>query len=417
MSNLAVLFPKQAHSDETILEPHTMTGDWLDPAEVRSLTVEQVLARVEALRPLIADNARKAELLRHPVDEVWAAIRATGIFYLFVPKKYGGMEAGGLQALTDAVVSIGESCTSTAWCTCFSIYHQWTMMQFTEKFQQEIWGELPYFTSAGSGGPTGTATRVEGGFRLSGRWKWASGVMHAEWINTAAMVEEDGRMTPYFFFVPVTDATILDTWYVDGMVGTGSHDYTIDDIFVPEHRSIEMGKLTSGQLHHDNPFYRMPMAPAFALTVLAPGLGAARGAVARYRERLKTSGPGGGPTDKQIQLATLGTAETQVQVAELITREATRELEHLGGQDTPMTLEDRVRLRTRYAYALDLCRTALRALNDEGGSSAHYLSNPAQRATRDVTTLSTHAIVDKSPTMELQGRISVGLPSNAPWFR
>lgn len=416
--NVALLVPKQASTGETVLHPKPMTGDWLDPAEVQALTVEAVLARIDALKPLIAANAREAELLRQPVDEVWAAIRATGIFYLFVPKKYGGMEAGGLQALTHAVTSVGENCTSTAWCMCFSIYHQWTMMQFSETFQQEIWGKLPYFTSAGSGGPTGIAKKVEGGYRLKGRWKWASGVMHAEWINTAAMVEQpDGSKRPYFFFVPVEDTTVLDTWFVDGMCGTGSHDYTIDDVFVPEHRSIEMGKLTGGQLQHENPFYRLPMAPAFALTVLAPAMGAARGAVERFRERLVAPGPGGKPADKPITFATFATAEMQVVTAELITREATREFEEMGKSDQPMPLQDRVRIRSRYAYALDLCRQAVRALNDEGGSSAHYMVNPAQRPLRDITVLATHAVIDKSPSMELHGRIAAGLPSNQDWFR
>ena len=85
-----------------------MKDDWLDTPTLQSLTVAQIVARVDALKPLIAANAREAELQRHPVDEVWAALRRTGVFYLFVPKKYGGLEAGGLQALIDVVTSIAR---------------------------------------------------------------------------------------------------------------------------------------------------------------------------------------------------------------------------------------------------------------------------------------------------------------------
>lgn len=107
--NVAILAPKQASTGDTVLHPKPMTRDWLDPAELASLTVEEVLARIDALKPLIGANARQAELVRQPVDELWAAIRRTGVFHLFVRRKFGGMEAGGLQALTDAVTSVGEA--------------------------------------------------------------------------------------------------------------------------------------------------------------------------------------------------------------------------------------------------------------------------------------------------------------------
>ena len=401
-----------------ILIPRPMTDDWLDRRTLQSLTVAQIVARVDALKPLIAANAREAELQRRPVDEVWAALRRTGVFYLYVPKKYGGLEAGGLQALIDVVTSIAESCTSTAWCACFSVYHQWVVAQFPEKFQEEMWRAYPYFTSAGSGGPTGVAVKVEGGYRLKGRWKWGSGIMHSEWVNTAAMVTgEDGQKQPYFFFLPVEQATVLDTWYVDGMCGTGSHDYTIDDVFVPEHRSIKISTLMNGQSGHANPFYRIPMAPTFALTVLVPALGAARGAVARFKDRLASGGAGGAPLDKPLSQECWAKAAMDVTAAELITREASRELEALSARDDKVSLEDRVRIRTHYSYALDLCRKAVRLLNDQGGSSAHYLSNPAQRPLRDITVIATHAVVDFVPAMELYGRIMTGLSSNNDWFR
>ena len=409
---------------EKALTPNAHHTDWLDPGEVATLTPEIILARLDAFRPLIASNAREAELIRQPVDEVWSAIRKTGIFYTYVPKKYGGMEANGLKSFIDAVSLIGEECTSTAWCVSFSIYHQWFMMQFPEAFQKEIWSKTPYVTSAGSGFPPGKLTKVDGGFRMSGRWKWGSGIMHSEWANSVALLDaDDGNKIPYFVFVPIEEVTVLDTWYVDGMCGTGSHDYKIEDVFVPDHRTMDFRIMARGQLHHENAFYRLPLPPALALMGACPALGAARGAVTRFRDRLAGGGLGvrdktpGGAVENPMMQAALGKADMMVTAAELMIRSAAAEFEALGTRDEYIGLADRVRIRSIFAYAVEQCRAALRILNDDGGSSAHYLNSPAQRGLRDVTVIATHKIFDYSEAMELQGRITTGLPSRNDWFQ
>jgi 3-hydroxy-9,10-secoandrosta-1,3,5(10)-triene-9,17-dione monooxygenase len=412
------------HDKPSILIPNSKNTDWLDPSEVKSLTPNKILSRLAELRDLIAANARQAEQLRRPVDEVWSAIRKTGIYYMYVPKKFGGLESGGLKSFVDTVSLIGEGCASTAWCVAFSIYHQWFMVQFPEKFQQEIWGRTPYFTSAGSGFPPGKAVKAPGGFRVTGRWKWGSGIMHSEWANSIALLDaEDGTKIPYFVFAPIDEVQVLDTWDVDGMCGTGSHDYQMQDVFIPEHRAVDFRILARGQLHHENPFYRLPLAPALALIGVVPALGAARGAVKRFRERLASGGTGfrdrtatGKAVDKPMMQAALGKADMQVTAAEFVIRNAAAEFEEFGRREGYMSVQDRVRVRSMFAYAAEQCRAALRTLNDDGGSSAHFLSSPAQRALRDVTVIVTHKIFDFSEAMELQGRILTGLPSNNDWF-
>lgn len=409
----------------SILTANSNNTDWLDQKDIETLTPEKIMERLDAITDLIAANAREAEHLRHPVDEVWSAIRKTGIYYLYVPKQFGGLEKGALKPFIDSVALIGENCTSTAWCVAFSIYHQWFMKQFSEKFQAEIWEKTPYFTSAGSGFPPGKLEKVEGGYKLSGHWKWGSGIMHSEWVNSIALLDVgDGVQVPYFCFVPIEQVEILDSWFVDGMCGTGSHDYRIVDAFVPEHRATEFLVMAKGQLHHENPFYRLPLSPALALIAAVPALGAARGAVKRFRDRLAGGGSGfrdktatGAAVENPVMQIALGKADMKVMSAELMIRKASDEFETLGQRDELMSVEDRVRIRTMYAYAVDLCRSALRDINDEGGSSAHSLSSPIQRALRDVTVIATHKIFDFSEAMELQGRMKTGLPSKNDWFQ
>lgn len=413
-----------SYDQAAVLTPNSVNRDWLAPTEVNALTPAEIMFRLSNIRGLIASKAAEAERIRRPVDEVLSAIRRTGLFYLYVPKQFGGLEHDGLAAFIDTVALIAEECTSTAWCAAFTVNHQWLLTQFPEKLQQEIWSETPYLTTAGSGFPPGKLVKVAGGFRVTGRWRFGSGIMHAAWTSSLALLDHGGTKVPYYFFVPINEVTVLDTWFVDGMCGSGSHDYEIRDVFVPEHRAIDHRTLAPGQLHHKTPIYRLPLAPWLGISGAGVALGAARGAVQRFRERLATGGSGfrektvtGAAVDKPILHVALGKADMQVKAAEFMIRTAAAELELLSRRDEHVSLADRVRLRAIFAYAADQCRAALRVLNDEGGTSAHYLSNPIQRALRDVTMLVSHKMYDFSDAMELHGRIMSGLPSNSDMFQ
>jgi 3-hydroxy-9,10-secoandrosta-1,3,5(10)-triene-9,17-dione monooxygenase len=397
-----------------VLVPNSINRDFLSPEEVKTLTPSEVIRRVTALRELIADNAAEAERLNHPVDLVWSAIRRTGVFYLFITRKFGGLESN-LQTFIDVMLPIAEGCASTAWCTGFSIEHQWFVAQYPEVVQQEIWGRFPYITSAASGFPPGTAVRVDGGYRVTGRWRFASGIMHSDWVTPVALVRDaSGKSTPFYFLIPIDQVTVYDTWKVDGMAGTGSHDFAAQEVFVPERLALNFAESVAGTLGHRSSFYRIPKAPLLALLAVVPALGAARGALIRFRARLATPGPEGVPIDRPLAQLALGRADMDLVAAELMIRDTARELEEIAKFDQPASASERVRLRTRLAYAADLCRNAVRTIHDVSGSSAHYLSNPSQRVLRDVTMISTHAVFEFGSSMELHGRVMIGLPSNNP---
>jgi alkylation response protein AidB-like acyl-CoA dehydrogenase len=407
-----------------VLTPSRRGEDWLSAAELASLSPDVVIERLEGLRGLIGSKARDVETNRRVDDEVWSAIRTTGLFYLFVPQKYGGLEAGGLKAFIDAISLIGEECGSTAWCASFALAHQWYLAQFPQQAQEEIWSNTPYFVSAGSAFPPGKLTRVDRGYRLSGRWKWGSGVMNSDWLQSLAILEgEDGTKTPYFVLVPTEEATVIDTWFMDGLSGTGSHDYVIDDVFVPEHLALPFDVLLNGQPDHENPFYRMPLTGISVLETAAPVLGIARGAVKRFQHKLSHGGDGvraatgGKPVDNPLMHAALGRADMLVTTAELTMHAAAAEMGALTPGDDHVPLVDRVRNRTMIAHAAQQCLEAVRVINDNGGSTAHQLANPAQRSLRDVTVIATHLTLDSTEAPQLWGRIMSGLPSNNLLFK
>ncbi|SNS59580.1 hypothetical protein [Sphingopyxis indica] len=400
--------------------------DWLSREELAALTPEELVRRTTALKPLVATHAAECEALRRPVDAVWNAIRKTGVFYHFVPRRYGGLEFD-IDSFIDAMLPIAEGCASTGWVTAFCVEHNWMLAQFPETLQDETFGgDFPYIIAPGATNPPGVAQPVDGGYRLTGRWKWGTGIMHADWVMITGMIPGENPPRQLFLAVPAGEVEVLDTWHVDGMIGTGSNDIRCEDIFVPEHRVMDMGEMRMGcapgaTIHAHNPIYRMPMTPFLAITAAIAAVGVARSAVENFRERIGVRTMLG-TTVKQVEKASahmrLGEAAAKTQTAEMILRDVGRRnvaLTEAAGTGL-VSNEDRIALRAQVALAMDLCRDAVRLLVEGAGSSAHMLSSPLQRAMRDINVMASHVVYDFDAATELLGRSLIGLPPNTPVF-
>ena len=201
-----------------------MCGELLIFQRNQQFATHRLVNRTVALKSLLAANSREAERLRRPVDAVWEALRASGIFYHFVPKIYGGLEFG-VDAFIDAMLPLAEGCSSTGWVASFCVEHNWMLAHFSKELQDETFGAgFPYIIAPGVTFPPGIVTPVAGGYRVTGQWKWGTGVMHADWILAAAMLPNGPRPHLYFIAVPAEQAIVVDTWHMDGMIGTGSND-------------------------------------------------------------------------------------------------------------------------------------------------------------------------------------------------
>ncbi len=258
----------------------------------RQLTEQQLIDELKGLVPLVRENAALAEQQRKPVDEVMHAIEETGAYRWFVPKQYGGYEYS-LSGFMEVGLALGEACTSHAWVTTFCMEHNWLLALYDKPAQDDLFGNRPYIIAPGSLAPNGQATPVEGGYRISGRWQWGTGVMHADHVMVGVVTPVKGRDAPMMgmYVLPVEEAEIIDTWRVEGMVGTGSNDIAIEDKFVPEHRLVDLSLVRDGtspgaQLH-ESPIYKMPMLPVLGLTATAPLVGAARNAVRLFEARMQ----------------------------------------------------------------------------------------------------------------------------------
>lgn len=395
--------------------------DYLSADELAALTPEALIARTTALKPLVAAHAAEAERLRRPVDAVWSAIRASGYFYIYVPRRFGGLEYDP-DTYISATLPIAEACPSTAWAACFAAEHNWLIAQLPEATQAEIWGRFPYVIAPSCAAPPGRAEPVEGGFRLTGRWKWGSGVMHADWVMLNAMVPVPEGSPPdvRMFILPAGDARVIDTWQMAGMAATGSNDIAVADVFVAEDYGFAVGPVRSGRGNgravHGHGLYGSPMLPNLCVTAAIPALGAARGAIALCRERLTSHvkmGATSTSVDKPAAQMRLARADILARSAELAIRAVARENIAVGAIDEPDQTTERIRLRAQVAFAVQQCVDAVRTCCEAVGSSVHSLSNPLQRMLRDVQVMQSHIVYDQDIATELHGRALVGLPPNS----
>jgi 3-hydroxy-9,10-secoandrosta-1,3,5(10)-triene-9,17-dione monooxygenase len=379
------------------------------------LTAADLADRMVALQPLVAARARRAEEQRRLDDEVLAAIHASGVFRHFVPRCYGGLQLGVVD-FVEIVLPLGEADASTAWVTSFLMEHNLILSLFPERTQDEVFGSQPYVMAPGAAFPPGRAVPVEGGFLVSGRWSYASGVRHSDWAMGTVLVDGAERPDMRWVLVPIEAVEVHDVWDVDGMAATGSDDFSMEAVFVPDHRTLRMSEMADGtspgaRLHGPDPTYALPMTPFLAMTAALPIAGAARGALRLFIERLEARVSTGTKQSERASLhVVLGDVSAQVHIAELLVREAAVEMVELARAGRSADIPARAAMRSRIAHAAMLCREAVRTMVDAGGSSLHLLDNPLQRAARDITVASAHVIHDRLMTSELHGRVLLGLP-------
>jgi alkylation response protein AidB-like acyl-CoA dehydrogenase len=405
--------PKPEMADpETVVRHPPGPDDFLSPAELAALTPQKIIAATRALKPRLAAMAREAEAQRRPIDELWDELRRSGYFYMLVPKKYGGLEAD-IDDVIDASLPIAEGCGSTGWVAMFALVHNRHMVGYPDEVLEELFGGGRYIVEASATIPPGKAVAVDGGYLVSGRWQWCTCITQADWVQVTVMIDTPKGPRPNALLIPAREVQIIDTWDVDGMCATGSHDIVCEGVFVPARRAMPPPRRDAGgsEVRFDHPIYRVPLSPLLAFTTAVPTLGVARAAVGAYRERLMTHtkrGTEGAQREKQAAQIRLARADTMCTAAELLIRNAIKQ--NLAAvQSGDGRVEFRNALRAQLSYAAQLSREAVLVVTEASGSSIHFLGNPMQRYLRDIMVMTSHIIFDHDVTMEQHGRSMLGL--------
>ena len=381
--------------------------------EKSGLTHEEAVRRARALAPMLRERAQRIEGERRVSNESIEAIVGAGLSRILQPRRFGGYEISH-DAAFDVAVEIASACGSTGWCASLLNMHSWWLAGFPEEAQHDVWRDTPNRNLAAMVYPTGKAAPADGGFRLSGRWAFVSGVDYSDWAIVAALVfGPQGPPHARHFLMPRKDYAILDTWHNVGLRGTGSNDLVANDVFVPAHRTLTMDDFregtTPGAQVNTGPLYRGAMICTFPHALSAPALGIGRGALAAWlewtREKVATSTGEAVAEWPHVQIR-IAQAEQELDAADMLMR---RNLDAIrqGGPGDP---DARTRIHAAYAQAVRLICEAVDALFNTSGARGMRDENAIQRAWRDVHAIAAHVGLSTDLSGQSRGRFLLGLP-------
>jgi 3-hydroxy-9,10-secoandrosta-1,3,5(10)-triene-9,17-dione monooxygenase len=373
--------------------------------------------------PALRERAALADELRRCPDESIRELNDSGLIRVLQPRRIGGSELPWV-ALIDVGSELARGCGSTAWNWANYAVHHWMLAFWPIQCQDEIWDADPDVLMASSMVfPAGKAKRVAGGYRLSGRWPFSSGVDPATWNMLGGIVQGDDRTSEYrVFLLPRTDYTIIDNWHVMGLRGTGSKDVEAKDVFVPEHRTLGVEETKGGGNHpgaaaNPSPLFRIPIFATFPymLTGIALGIaqgayesviGGLRGRVARYSGKSLAD-----MTAVQIRIAE---AAACIDTARRVMRDHCQEAQTLAERGEVPDLARKATWRRDGAFSAELCERAVDVLFKTGGGGALFDDHPLQRAFRDVHAATAHISMIWEPQATTFGRVALGLPCDNP---
>jgi 3-hydroxy-9,10-secoandrosta-1,3,5(10)-triene-9,17-dione monooxygenase len=381
--------------------------------------IAELVNRAVGIRPILEENAAEAERLRCLPPANIQALRDTGLCRLMVPKRFGGYETDIRTYLT-VMAELGRGCGSTAWTASLYNICAWLAGLFPDQAQCEIWDSSAESWIAGSLAPRGDARQVNGGWRVTGQWPWASGCLHAQWAACGIHMKDDqgGMANLGLSLMPMSDVTIEDTWFMAGMKGTGSNTINARDVLVPEHRFLPYPSAFQGKYRseHDESLYRTAFVPVTILILVGSQLGIAKAAldhvITNATKRGVTHTNFGRQSESTGFQILVAEAAMKIETAHLHALRAADNLDSEANAGRHPDLTDRARIRADVALAAKYCRDAVDQLVSAHGTSSLADVNVMQRLWRDMHVASHHAITEWQVNLEIYGKALLGVEPN-----
>ena len=390
-------------------------------------TREEITKAARDLIPLLRKRAVATEENRALLPETVADLKAAGIHKIFTPKRYGGFEMDW-GTHVDVTRELGKGCGSTSWVASVVYCHTWLLARFPPDCQEEFWPDHPdaVIGTAFAGG--GGMEETDGGYVLNGRWRFSSGIDHADCAVVAAKVggsDDDphsGRTQVFRMALLLpSEYEVLDVWHSEGLRGTGSNDIQVTDQFMPAHRTIlteeATGSKPPGAVLHDSYIYNAEFSPYFFTLICGPMLGTAMGALEQYCEITKTRV---GQMFKEsiveqvpVQIR-VGESAAEIHAANLIVENINQYLHEEGSAGRELPGRTLMTIRRDLAHASRQCLSAANRLSAMMGVTAQTGHNPVQRHFRDCRTISTHGGIQWDASMGPTGKTMLGLKTGDP---
>ena len=372
------------------------------------------LETARKLAPMIRASAPETDALRELPRPIFEAMADAGLFRLALPRTLGGFEMD-LPSYIQVIEELGRADASTGWVTNqVSIFATYAARMPTAA-ARAIWIDTPRSVVANTPQASAQAIVVPGGYRVTGRQGFSTGSRHASWLAAHATVTEQGRPRldegqpeMRYCFVPRAQAEILDTWQVRGMRGTGTNHFAVDDVFVPEDRTV---KSVTAPLLEPGPLYRLPRTLVFASGDAAVALGTARSCLDAFTELATTKTPRAMDAllrDQPMIQNEVGRAEARLRSGLAFLREAVRGIWDAVIANGAVTLEQRAVLRLATTDGIRTAVSIVDMVYNMAGATAAYESSPIQRHFQDVHVMSQH-LQARLAHYELVGRHWLGL--------
>lgn len=373
--------------------------------------VDPDLARV------LARGADPSEATRALATESVAAMKQAGLFQILASRRVGGDELD-FRAMAQCVRETARGDAAAAWVLMVSTAHDWILGSFPEAAQDEVYTDGPNAVFPGSLANTGQMQREDKGWRLSGRFPFASGAAHGDWAMLGTYEANAERPVPYHVVVPCRDLGVDDDWHPIGLRGTGSVTLVAEDVFVPEQRSVRSGTLFRGRSEasqrHATDLYCTPIVPGLATHLASVMVGMALPALDDAIERTRQQADkytGQQKADRPGMQMRIAESDAELRCAETMLQDTITLLEHAAGGADSTAL--RARARYQASYVCELARRSVERLMSGSGARAAFDGSRLQRTFRDVTMAKTHAMVDLDSAAQVFGRTLLGLDTGS----
>ena len=386
---------------------------------------DSLIERAGALVPLLRERGEATSAARKIPPETIADLWDAGIWHLLKPQRFGGPEVR-VDTVFEVASVLARGDGSAAWVWTVMGVHDLFVAYFPLEAQQEYWAK-DRTLSASSFAPSGKLVPADGGFRLSGKWSFCSGIDHAQWMVLAAvagMLSTDPPIPDIrFTLVPIADCRVIDDWHVMGLRGTGSKSVAVENVFVPAHRVVANADLTAGTSPgasvHPGPLYRAPTWALFPFCITSPTAGIARGAcecfIAEMKARASAIDHAPLARKPSIQMR-VAEATALADASELLYRRSlTETIDKIMAGET-LSLGHRLRSRRDQGYAVVMAKRAASLLFEAQGGGGLYERGPVQRAMRDLNALAGHIVAGWDIPALNYGQVTLGGPPTDFFF-
>lgn len=379
-------------------------------------TAAELVDRSKRLAPSLRERARAAEEMRRCPDESIADFQQAEFLKALQPARFGGYEMGW-DVLCEISMELARGCGGQAWVATILIDHKYILGIFEEQAQRDVWEEDENALICASIAPAGTARESDGGFILSGRFGFCSGVHHADWVIVGAMShhpDPNQPPTPRYFLAPASEITLIDNWHVVGLASSGSMDFEIHDAFVPAHRVIDIDDAQEGRAPgsriHKGPVFRMPQRAIAGLGLASPSIGIAQWVLDEFIAMTKSrQSRGSKVAEWQSMQLRIAESSAEIDAARLLVLDTARRAMETLGSGEALTVERRGEARRNACYAAMIARRSVDRLFEGAGGHGLYLGNDLQRGMRDAKAAVAHLALGWDMGGTTHGRIALGL--------